>query len=73
MTIAHLASPLITGTQKLKNKVVQENPTNPFLMRLSFFKLIVVATHCTLLEPVTLYKSEREKSRGLIKKGFLIE
>ncbi len=44
MTIAHLASPLITGTQKLKNKVVQENPTNPFLMRLPFFKLIVVAT-----------------------------
>ncbi|ADO03720.1 hypothetical protein HPCU_02750 [Helicobacter pylori Cuz20] len=44
MTIAHIASPLIMGTQKLKNKVVQENPINPFLMRLPFFKLIVVAT-----------------------------
>ncbi|GHR98257.1 hypothetical protein VN0754_07730 [Helicobacter pylori] len=71
MTIAHLASPLITGTQKLKNKVVQENPTNPFLMRLSFFKLIVVAIPpCILLASVTLYESEREKSRGLIKKGY---
>ncbi|GAA8892591.1 hypothetical protein HpEKA17_13240 [Helicobacter pylori] len=71
MTIAHLASPLITGTQKLKNKVVQENPTNPFLMRLSFFKLIVVATMPPFVS-VTLYESEREV-KGFDQKGFLIE
>ncbi|WP_447391202.1 hypothetical protein [Helicobacter pylori] len=41
-------------------------------MRLSFFKLIVVATMPPFVS-VTLYESEREKSRGLIKKGFLIE
>ncbi|EJB25516.1 hypothetical protein HPCPY6271_0027 [Helicobacter pylori CPY6271] len=59
------------GTQKLKNKIVQENPTNPFLMRLPFFKLIVVAT----MPPFSIYyiiRYEREKSRGLIKKGFIL-
>ncbi|NHB14182.1 hypothetical protein ECC36_06325 [Helicobacter pylori] len=68
MTIAHLASPLIMGTKKPKKKVVQENPTNPFLMRLSFFKLIVVAT----MPPFNICYiiREREKSRGLIKKGL---
>ncbi|RVZ00783.1 hypothetical protein EC511_05695 [Helicobacter pylori] len=70
MTIAHLTSPLIIGTKKPKNKVVQENPTNPFLMRLSFFKLIVATMPpfniCYIIQ-------EREKSRGLIKKkGFIL-
>ncbi|GAA9999117.1 hypothetical protein VN1070_09890 [Helicobacter pylori] len=64
MTIAHLASPLITGTQKLKNKVVQENPTNPFLMRLFFFKLIVVAT----MSPFSICYIIREREREV--KGF---
>ncbi|EJB15465.1 hypothetical protein HPCPY1313_0130 [Helicobacter pylori CPY1313] len=59
------------GTQKLKNKIVQENPTNPFLMRLPFFKLIVVAT----MPPFSIcyiIRYEREKSKGLIKKGFIL-
>ncbi|AEN18194.1 hypothetical protein HPPN135_02470 [Helicobacter pylori Puno135] len=72
MTIAHLASPLITGTQKLKNKVVQENPTNPFLMRLSFFKLIVVATYF-LLVFVTFYIIREREVKGFDQKRLYFD